>query len=433
MRIALTLALLTVAALAQETEELQTPKEAWLGIEAAASKLGRYERHTFKKAEQQKFLAAWENGGKKAEGEQAYYLGLFLSGARRLAEAMQEFRKALDVEAVAADARMQFLAVTIAAERNGEATREDLLLAKKAGEKALEAAEDPLYQSRLQFELGSCNDRLGDSAAALAWWTAAAGTDPLLAVRVASVGAESILRSATDGEDARARTEALVKSMLALPTGLPEGNARVVQSLARRSAEQIARLGNGARLLGEPLPPWNALHAFADAKGAAGYKGQVTLIHVGSTWSASAVRSLAALRDLHAAYEDRCKLVGLWIGGMSFYESRFELDDDFKDKASGTTPAALRKRFTPGQPRGTSEEEIVVHKRFFANHKLSWDHVRVPLSEHAKTYGLRTQPLLILVDADGRVRYLRPGLLVRSDKTALADLRKRIDALLKTK
>jgi len=431
MRFALTLGLISLLARAEDPIELLTPKAAWLELESAAGKLGRREGWTFAATGRKEFLAVWAKSGKKAEGEQAYYLGLFLSGERRTVEAAQAYRKAIDVLVVAQDARIRFLAATLMAAAAGKAGREDFVDARKAGEKALAAAEEATVQGRIQIDLGLCCERLGDGAAAIEWWTAAASADPKQASRVALLGAELILRIATDAQEARTRTDALVNSMLALHASVKPDSGRVAEMTARRTADQIARAGNAARLLGEPLPPWNALHVFGDAKAAAGYKGRVMLIHVGSTWSMSTVRALPVLRDLHAAYKDRCAFVGLWIGGMSFYESRFELDEDFLGKANGTTPVTLRRVLSrPGQPKGPSEEEIEVHRRFFANHKLSWDHVRVPLVEHSKTYGVLTQPLLILVGADGRVQSIRPGVLARADKEGVSELRKRIDALL---
>jgi len=430
MRMLGALALLLCVARAEDA--VPSPKAAWTDLQAAAIDVGLRERWNFESKQRKEYLARWEKSGNMAEGEQAYFLGLFLEGEGRTAEAAVAFRTAMAVPEVAQEARIRFVSAVLLAESRGTMDRAALTEAQAAGDAALAQSRDPKIQARLLIDLGRCRERLGDPIGAVKSWIAAAGVNPEQAFRVARLGGGAILRHAEDAGAARQQVEDLVQAILKIHNRVDAGENRFAETRARRTADKIARIAVAARLLGEPMPAWEALHSFGRAKGIGEYRGRVVLVHFGSTWSVSAVHALPALRDLFKEYKDRCTFVGLWLDGFSVYESRFELDEDFEEQAKGrTTPAALRVRPAPGQE--LSKAEIEVHSRFFENHRLGWNHVRVPLVECGKRFGMVQQPFILLVDRSGRVRYVRPGQLARADKRSMADLRRRIDALIAAK
>lgn len=80
------LALLLLVARAEEAS-VPPPKAAWEELQAAAGKLGSRERWGFVSKQCSDYLARWQASGGKADGEQAYYLGLFLERESRAAEA----------------------------------------------------------------------------------------------------------------------------------------------------------------------------------------------------------------------------------------------------------------------------------------------------------------------------------------------------------
>jgi thiol-disulfide isomerase/thioredoxin len=171
-------------------------------------------------------------------------------------------------------------------------------------------------------------------------------------------------------------------------------------------------------------------------------RGQVVVIDFWATWCPWCIRSFPAIRDLLRDYADRgLAVVGVTAPASSVYEQRYDLDDDLKARAVEAGPPRPVARLAGAGPDredgipALAEAEYRIAEqeaigRFVRNHELSWPVVLIDAAEPSARFALSGWPHAVVVDRAGRVRYFKPGALLRDRTEQVAAFRKVLEDLL---
>ncbi|MHC5010066.1 MAG: peroxiredoxin family protein [Planctomycetota bacterium] len=210
---------------------------------------------------------------------------------------------------------------------------------------------------------------------------------------------------------------------------------------AENDLRRLERAGAPLALLGEPAPAWTLEHAFGDTETLADLRGKVVVVDFWATWCPWCIRSFPALRDLLRDYRERgLEVIGVTASANSVYASRYDLDDDLADRAeegARARPVAVLERGRPA-PEGTvalpeaeyRAREIEVITEFIANHEMDWPVVMIDKEEPAAKYALGGWPHALVIDREGRVRYVKSGALLRDRAAQVAAFRQVLEDLL---
>jgi thiol-disulfide isomerase/thioredoxin len=213
-------------------------------------------------------------------------------------------------------------------------------------------------------------------------------------------------------------------------------------SSAKGYPERITKLQAGLDLLGQPAPEWTVDHAYGEVQSLAALKGKVVILDFWATWCPWCIKSFPAIRDLLRDYKDQdLVVVGVTASAGTVYEARYDLDDDLRGKLEeGASTRAAARRARAGQEpnpernildadtyRGVEREAIT---KFIANHEMTWPVIMIDAKEPGPKYALSGWPHAVVIDRQGRVRYLKAGALLRERKEQVAAFRKVLDDLL---
>jgi len=212
--------------------------------------------------------------------------------------------------------------------------------------------------------------------------------------------------------------------------------ARRTPTIAAMLDRMFARRTRSVALLGEPAKVWTVEHAFQGPSTLAKHKGKVVLLYVWQTQQAQAVRGLAAMRDLATRYaKQKLRIVGVTWPARSVYPARFELDADIdRETGPGLEPIQLAPRERdPETIKNFRARETKMIAEFLRNHEIAWPTVLIPQKEALEAFAAAgpMRPTIVLIDAKGRVRYIKSSPIRRGSKVASTELPTVIDALLK--
>ena len=432
-----------------KTEKL-TPKTAWMKL-VADSRAARNSRDAAKRKEVQaypkKFIEQWEKSGAEAKGEDLLFLGHFYANAEQHAKAMKTYLAATTAEGVADLVRDRakqgyvralsgaIRADTIAGDAAAAALKKVVAFRDTVSSKSMKAQVDQT--------LGGCHEGLGQYDAAIACWMASARGNPAGAYNAARSVVGALMHHALDldkvaavrGRAAKAVAELKVlqaKHVEAMKSGGadPRGVQRAEWMLGRMDA-----LIRPLDMIGKPVADWTLEHAYADVKSLADVKGKVVVMDFWATWCPWCIKSFPAIRDLLKDYKDKpFSVIGVTATSGFVWASRYELDDDFKEKApsQGRTQPTLRlsRNADEAAKKEHRAKEKGVVKEFIANHEMNWPVVMIDREEPTKKYALAGWPHAVVIDKQGRIRYFKSGALLRDRKKQVADFRKILDKLL---
>lgn len=192
-------------------------------------------------------------------------------------------------------------------------------------------------------------------------------------------------------------------------------------------------------LLGKPAPEWTLEHAFGDVSELGALKGKVVILDFWSTWPDDC--NFPVMRDFHKAFAEKgLVVVGVTATAKVCYEKRFDFDEDMKSKARPGRKFYAARLATDMDPENEGqaifgetkyrERETGALVEFIKNHELPWPHVMIEKEEPFAKYAVEGWPSLVVIDKQGRLRYVRSGELARGNKGSVAAFKKIVEALL---
>lgn len=418
MRVAAIVFGLTALVFAQE-DSLESPSEQRQGMETRRPVM---RPSPAQKEQAASYLALWDKSGREAKGRERLDLAQLRSWAgdsERSLDAMLAMAADGEEDAtLRAAARKQYAKTILLHRTNMSATR--IAAARKTLTGMANDGEDADDGERAMFwqAITSLARLQGDwKATEEAAWNAI-GAKP----RMASLYAPHVIAAQTSGVYQMDEYDALRKRIEKTTAEIRE-NAAITRSGRRNERwaqfveDSIARTTKFLDLLGKPAPAWKVEHAFHGPSTLAEQKGKIVLVYFWQTRSDEAVRCLATMRDLAKRYKDKqFAIVGVTWHSKRFYSARYELDADVDEDAG--------KKKQPQKP----EQETIAE--FLKNHRIAWPTVMIPTADSA-VWNLTSVPTTVLIDAQGRVRYITPGPIRRESKIAKEEIPKVIDALLK--
>ncbi len=456
----------------QEAEALATPRAAYAEIQQRMRKASRATRRSMAKQAAAAYLEKLTAAGSKATGEDALFLGRLQGMAEAYQSAAQTFCGVLEAEGCTEQecvmATSQLAALlgstkprtalgeteecdglcqivtdqltkTVAAEVMPTVAQSHMMLANY-----LNSIKDVRGAVAHRMKAAQKNPALAYSAARSIVGSLKGSTHRMAGYEPVQIGGSGLIAGLAElAKKNVANIEARVKKA-------EEGEASeaVRKSLARQlnSAKshpgRIAKLQAGLDLLGQVAPEWTVDHAFGDVQDLAGLKGKVVILDFWATWCPWCIKSFPAIRDLLRDYKDQdLVVIGVTASSGSVYEARYSLDDDLKDKlgdAGRAKPVARRVRDsqTPDPEKNLLDPESyrVVERdtiaKFIGNHEMTWPVIMIDAKEPGPKYALSGWPHAVVIDRQGRVRYLKAGALLRDRTEQVAAFRKVLDDLL---
>lgn len=249
-----------------------------------------------------------------------------------------------------------------------------------------------------------------------------------------------------DGYDAvRAQAKTLFDELRALGQKsldeMPEGAEEKMKTRAEAVVKALETADAPFELLGRPAPAWTLVKAFGDVKALDDVKGKVVVVDFWATWCGWCIRSFPAIRTLLDEHkDDSLVLLGVTTPMRYVFASRFDLDDDLKDKAepgARPKPAAVLeggRNPGPGIPVLPEEEyrkkELEVLGQFIENHEMTWPVLVIAEGEPKEKYGLMGWPHAMVLDKQGRIRFFKVGALLKERPDQVAALEKKLGTLL---
>lgn len=437
--------------------ELVSPSEAWARLAAGLQRLPRAAWRAEQARRAKEYIDACPEEFLRAiEHEELSILFRFLVAAKHYGKAVECILPLLGNEEI--EAELQNNAVTSLAsllldpearEALGDDGREDVLEAVRGHLATLMGEDQAEIRGRIHRLLAMYADRTGDRETAIRHHMRAAMADPSLAARAG----RSVIRALQgsthdfDGYDAvRAGTAAVLPVLQTLAARhLTEARENEDDRTLRRAEAGVRILeaaGRPIEMLGRPAPQWTLEHAFGDVASLDDLLGKVVMIDFWATWCPWCIKSFPAIRDLLRDYADRgLVVVGVTASANSVYDQRYDLDDDLKERAEGgerPKPVARLDRGGPKRDDGVSvlpekefrevEKETVA--RFIENHEMTWPVVMIEKTEPAEKFALGGWPSAVVIDRQGRVRYLKAGALLRDRPDAVKTFRAVLEDLL---
>lgn len=472
-------------------EDLPSPTKAYNALAKKAKRMGGAEKAAFMKQGAEEYLAKWEASGQQASSKHVYSLALFRQAAGQLEQAlagMQAVQKDLELKertrdlAATAEAKLLLEPALRASLGNAKVQLAVGNLCKYA-----DAMTNPARmksRSTLRYLLAQLHEAAGKPDDALAMRMTIVAEDPGFLSKIYGVTMRGLLATPTpmDGYDAlRKKAAGALKTMTdAQSKILAEEQAKLEKALAKLKAKKPdaldadgnlkqtdrRKMGNEERsyggaqrkvksaqdllerirgwaapfdLLGKPAPEWTAEKAFGDVSKIADLEGKVALLYFWGTARSASIGGLPAVRAFARDHAEKgLTVVGVTTTDKVCYESRFDLDPEFSDKASGGRPVYYARLATERVPANESQaifdeeayggHELKAVEAFAKNHEMSWPIVMIPASEPGEKYSLSAWPYLVLLDKRGRVRFLKAGAI--QDEADAAPVRKAIEALL---
>lgn len=415
------------------------------------------------------YLAGWDAAKPALLPEDAYALGMMLVQARRAEEALGAFRTAAACEALPKpqrlDAALAFAGNAAQAAQGGRLKGEGLAAAVKDVEGWGSLADGPA-KGRFLNALGALHVAAGQKDKAFEEWVASAEINHPTALGMAGRIVEALLADVHDLDGAvaaRAKAAPLLERLRSFQQQALE-EARKARDeekddamkprrdQAFRGAEaglkRFDEVDRPLKLYGSPAQDWTLVKAYGKGTQLADYAGKVVVLDFWATWCPWCIKSFPALRDLLRDYAGKdLVVVGVTTSATSVYDQRYDLDDDLKAKATGEAPKPTLLRPRLNLPQGaepTAEQkaeqekamaefrakEIEIVATFLKNHAVPWDVVQIDEQEPTPKYALSGWPHCIVLDRQGRVRYLHSGALLRDRAEQIAEFRKVLDGLL---
>jgi len=390
------------------------------------------------------FLARWDKTGATAAGDDRLALAQFFAMAERHGDAMEAYRGAVGDETIdeaeRKRARVSCANALVDAMNAKQIPEEEIEAAIEECAKSVEAlAGDADLRGSLLLALGRCHDHRGRDEAAVESWLHAAHASPRVAYRAGREVMGVLMKEALDLsriDAVRQRGHEIAKKLAELQKQYAEqvragGNERAIRS-AEAMIGRLEKLDAPLRMIGKPAPDWTLEHAYGDGDSIEDYRGKVVLMDFWATWCPWCIKSFPAIRDLLRDYAGKdFAVVGVTASAGVVYDQRWDLDDDFEEKAA-TKPAQVR------MPRGGSEEEVAAYRakerdivaKFIENHAMTWDVVMIDRTEPGPKYALTGWPHAVVLDRQGRVRYFKRGALLRDREEQVKKFRKVLDLLL---
>ncbi len=428
MRAVVVLMVLVASAWAQDTE-LERPSELRQRLQGRRPIMRPSpEQRGIAKA----FVAKWDKASAQAEEADRSDLAVLRVWAG------QVDRGLADLLALATDAagRMEYAhTVSICFRQLPEAKLAEARVNVEAMAKAAEQDEasslSMLWQSVVRLA-----HRQGDAAATLKACREAIDAAPSAAAVIAryAIAAHMTGVHEMDGyPQLRKRIAKMLAEYKDVATRSPNG--RRFAMMERLVERMLARSSAAVELLGRPAPAWTVAHEFRGPSDLAVYRGKVTLLYFWQTSQDDSVRGLAVLRDLAERYKDKpFAIVLVTWPGFAVYPARFDLDADI-DKPIGPEhePARInvRERDQEKVTRFHDDEKKTI-AAFLKNHELPWPALMIPVEEVGKQCGGLGLPSTLLLDGEGRVRYIKPAALRRGSRIAEKEIPEVIEALLES-
>jgi len=462
---ALIICVLAASAAAEEATPRLSPKQAWQDMQAklnaARSERNFDEYRRLQQAAPKEFLAAWAAAERLAKGEERYFLGQFQAMARKYSAAMGSFAACNKDESLPENLRgpawMGYARATQSALTAGEIDSEQGIEAIRWVEREMAGLDAP-QRTSLHGVLGAACDLAGQADAAIKHHMESARGRPAGAYSAARSIGSILVKESVDLdriEAARERGTVLFTALSKLYQGyveelgaklellenLPEDKrgtahekqvqrAKTQHSRAQSTLKRIGGQSKPLELLGTAAPEWTAEHVFQGGKTLADYRGKVVILDFWATWCPWCIRSFPALRDVMKDYKDQpLALVGVTASANYVYEQRYDLDDDFKEKATGRPQPTLRLTAGGDEEEHRKNEKDVIAK-FIKNHEMNWDVIMIDKTEPAAKYALSGWPHAVVIDKQGRIRFLKAGALLKDRPAAVKKFRAVLDKLL---
>ena len=216
------------------------------------------------------------------------------------------------------------------------------------------------------------------------------------------------------------------------------GGAKRSYDGAVKLNESLAAYMPPFALLGKPAATWTVEKAYAEVASLEPLKGKVVLLDFWNTWGPEC--SFPVIRDLVRDFTGKpFAVVGLTASSNVVYPERFDYDEDFRHKSDGGKRYAARLA-SESAPADDSqyifadekyrEIEMEAIASFIGAHGLKWPNILIDKSEPGPKFAQATWPHTVLVDKQGRVRWVRGGALKRENEEMVKALKKVIEELM---
>lgn len=438
------------------------------------------------------YIAAWEGTGQKATGAQRYALAQFQQVAERFKDAAIGFRTVMqDSEvkprtrdyAASAEAGVMLFAETRQA--LGQAGVDEAVARLEKYADGMTSDSQQRTQAKLRSALARLHSLAGrlekatnlrmqviesdssqlDQLLRPLVWDLRQATHAMSGYAAMQARAKEVMQTLRDIQSQKVgATKKKLASMVdklraAMPDALDaegrlkkdnprEMNAaeRAVYS-AQRSHDNavelmaaVAAYEKTFALLGSAPPALQVDKAYGDVGKLEDLKGKVVVMDF---WLTSGQRSnFGVMRDLMRSYGEKAfTVLGITATSHVVYETRFDIDEDFRHKVvqgqRKQYAARLATELDPPDEGNAiypedryTEIEMRVIDRFIQQHELKWPHLMVLETQPEDHFALEGWPHVVVLDKAGRIRYIEPATLTRDKKELVASLRKVIEDLL---
>ena len=489
----LAVALVTVPTASFAKDKKLKPLKDYNALSKAMRRVPAHERDEETKRRANEYLDAWKASGRKATGTSRYALAQFEQAAGRLKDAVEGFRSVRnDTEAKAktrdfsATGEANLLTFAGLRDEIGMEAIDKATMNLCAYADTMEGDSRKKSRGKLRSVLAILHTAAGRAKASREMrLKIVAGDSKSLGTHVRPI-MQSLLGDthAMDGYDAlRTKAAAVLKGLVDTQTGVANGakakldaakgkllavaadaldgdgnlkqtdrkkmgNEERAYGGAKRSYDGAKRLldslpayGAPFAFLGKPAGAWTLEKSFTDGvEKLEGFKGKVVLLDFWATWCPEC--SFPVVRDLLKEFEEKgLAIVGVTASSNVVYAERYDFDPDHSDKATGGKQYAARlaSEKSPADGQYILEEgpyrqrEIEAINAFIGNHEMTWPVVLIDKTEPAAKYAQETWPHTVVLDKQGRIRYVKGGSLGRDKKFAVAELKKVITDLLAEK
>ena len=193
-------------------------------------------------------------------------------------------------------------------------------------------------------------------------------------------------------------------------------------------------------MLGKPAAAFTLEREYGDVVALADLKGKVVVLDFFATWPD--LNNLPIMRDFMRDYGEKgLTVLGVTVSASVVYETRYDTDPDMASKRTrGARLFYAARLATEKEPANEGQAiyaeeayrqlEMEAIGAFIKNHELSWPVVLIDQEEPASKYALGGWPHLVILDKQGRVRFIKGAAISRDKTQAVAAIRAVIEALL---